>query len=243
MASRLAGYFRRSLDLLKQQASQALSFKPPHPMEKMLIDFRDEQQLQQVVVGCDADIGGHSEAYWGATDGHAIFYGNISLEKGDYDNSGYAGFRTKTLYGLIQQRTWDVSLFRYLELRAKGDQRRWMVNIQTSGLYPNVIWQHRLQFTRPGEWETIRIPFRDFVRTSYGFVQKKQPKMNTSAIETIGMSVLRQSGEFQVEIDYIKAVNSKHTLGDLDILADDEYIDKDGNLQKGLAPREKIKWF
>lgn len=44
-----------------------------------------------------------------------------------------------------------------------------MVNIQTESMYPTTLWQHRLYFTKPGEWETIRIPLRDFVKTDHGF--------------------------------------------------------------------------
>lgn len=66
--------------------------------------------------------------------------------------------------------------------------------------------------------------------------------MDRSKIKTIGFSILSQPGEFTLELESIRAMNTKDTFGDYDILGDAEYIDDDGNLrEKNQYP--PIKWF
>jgi hypothetical protein len=48
-------------------------------------------------------------------------------------------------------------------------------------------------------------------------VQKSQLKMDKSQVKTIGFSLLRQPGEFELEIDHIAAVNTDLAIGDYDI--------------------------
>ena len=50
----------------------------------------------------------------------------------------------------------------------------------------------------------------------YRVVQSQLP-MDKSQIKTIGFSLLRQPGEFELEIEYIKAVNTDLAIGDYDI--------------------------
>ena len=245
----LVGYFKKTAKYAQNLATEALKFSPPFPTEKMLFKFNTSQDCQKWIVGSDCEIGGSSEAFWGMNGKNAVFWGHLSMEPpkhSNYDRSGYCGIRSKEGESfLFRKERIDVQLFRYLEIRAKGDDKVYMVNICTE-LYPNVIWQHRLHFIKPNEWKTIRIPFRDFVRTSSGFIQQQQIAMDRSAIKHIGISILEQSGDFCLELDYIKAVNTKNTLGDLDILADGEYLE-DGQVKKvqpgQSIPREKIKWF
>ncbi len=56
--------------------------------------------------------------------------------------------------------------------------------------------------------------------------------MDTSQIRTIGFSLIRQPGEFELEIESIKAENTKRTLGDLDLLEDGEFVDSNGNIKR-----------
>jgi NADH dehydrogenase [ubiquinone] 1 alpha subcomplex assembly factor 1 len=168
-------YLSRSLQHLKQQAKNALEFSPPHPTEKTLFRFQSIQDCERFLVGSDADIGGYSEAYWGWTPQKTgLFWGTISTQippKLGIDRSGYAGIKSKLMPMVLLHRPMiDTSLFRYLEIRARGDDKQFMINIQTESLYSSIIWQHKLFFSEPGQWEIIRIPFRDFVRTSHGYL-------------------------------------------------------------------------
>jgi hypothetical protein len=62
-------------------------------------------------------------------------------------------------------------------------------------------------------------------------VQKKQITMDRTKIKSMGFSILSQPGEFSLELDYIKAVNDKNTLGDYDIIDKDQFIDENGRLR------------
>lgn len=69
------------------------------------------------------------------------------------------------------------------------------------------IYQHRLFLQKPGEWETVMIPFDDFILTNYGKVQEEQLRMDRQKLSTIGISLLdRQPGPFRMEIDWIKVL-------------------------------------
>ena len=245
----LVGYFKKTLSRAKDFAVSATQFTPPFPRSKDLFKFDTPEACQNWIVGSDSEIGGQSEAYWGMNGKNAVFWGKISMEppsNSNYDRSGYCAIRSKEGPSfLFKKERIDVSMFRYLELKVKGDDKHYMVNIATE-LYPNVIWQHRLHLFKHDEWKVVKIPFRDFVRTSSGFVQQEQIAMDRTAIKHIGISILEQGGEFCLELDYIRAVNTKNTLGDLDILADGEYVENGliKRVKPGESiPREPLKWF
>ena len=63
-----------------------------------------------------------------------------------------------------------------------------------------------------------QIPFRDFVLTSHGYVQKRQLEMNRAQVKTVGFSIVRQDGDFSLELDWIKALNTPDTFGDQDMV-------------------------
>ncbi|KAJ1566885.1 hypothetical protein HK405_008042, partial [Cladochytrium tenue] len=119
---------------------------------------------------------------------------------------------------LFSRPRFDTSNFRYLAVRAKGDRHQWFVNLQCDSLYESFLWQHRMNFRTPGEWETIMIPFRDFILTSNGYVQRRQLALERDQVRTVGFSVVRQVGDFSLELDWIKAANTLETYGDVDIL-------------------------
>ncbi len=60
---------------------------------------------------------------------------------------------------LLHRPRFDVSEFRYLAFKARGDARQWFVNIQCDSVYPSYLWQHRIYFQTPGEWEIIMVRF------------------------------------------------------------------------------------
>ncbi|KAL5033971.1 hypothetical protein BDV3_003590 [Batrachochytrium dendrobatidis] len=218
------GYVKRSFAHIQNETKAALNFDIAFKKEQTLFRLNSVQDLEKWVVGSDADIGGLSEAYWGLTPQNTgLFWGTLSTElppKATFNRSGYAGVRSKELQPIIFHKPKiDASMFRYLAIRAKGDKNQWFINLRTTSIYPTYVWQHRLYFQRPGEWETIMIPFRDFILTSHGFVQPHQIAMDRSAIKTVGLSILRQPGDFSVEIDWIKALNTDQTLGDMDIIS------------------------
>ena len=72
---------------------------------------------------------------------------------------------------------------------------------------------------------------------------KKQVPMSRNKVQTIGFSILRQPGEFSLELDWVRATNTMTTYGDMTLLRDDQFTDSLGNI-KSLAPgqvKEKVK--
>ncbi|KAI9207628.1 complex I intermediate-associated protein 30-domain-containing protein [Polychytrium aggregatum] len=241
----LNAYFKRSWNYVKDESVAAIKFDMSWKKEMPLFGCNSVEELEQFTVGSDADIGGLSEAYWGLTqDNTGLFWGNLSTEVPPglrIERSGYAGIRSKERpLTLFSRPRFDTTLFRYLAIRAKGDTRQWFVNIQTDSLYPSYLYQHRLYFQRPGEWEVLMIPFRDFVLTSHGFVQKRQFPMERDKIKTVGFSLVRQPGDFALEVDWIKAMNTEKTFGDHDLLGPGEYLDENG-IVRLLPPGETME--
>ncbi|KAF9165650.1 hypothetical protein BGX21_009657 [Mortierella sp. AD011] len=185
----------------------------PWQRELPLVTIKKQEDLKDWLVGCDKDIGGFSEAHLDITkNGAGRFHGQLSLdlpEDEGVEKSGYAGIRTKTRPGSIfGTPVWDTSLFEYLSLRVKGDERKYFVNIQTDGVIPTDLYQHRLFLKTPGEWETVLIPFKDFILTNQGFIQEDQIEMYRERVKNVGVSIIdRKSGPFELEIESISAVN------------------------------------
>ncbi len=185
----------------------------------VLLDFSDPE----TVAGCkkmsDADIGGFSKAILdyipqtAAERAHARFHGNISIDlprnKPQVQRTGYAAWRNQdrgpTIFG---KSLWDVDPYRYLALQVKSDGRKYYVNIQTESVVYTDIHQHRLYARKPGEWETILIKWRDFVRTNYGQVVEPQTEMLTQKVRTVGIGLTdRVPGPFDLAIQRVWATN------------------------------------
>ncbi|KAI8801507.1 complex I intermediate-associated protein 30-domain-containing protein [Cladochytrium replicatum] len=136
----------------------------------------------------------------------------------------------------------DTTLYRYLAIRARGDSRHWFLNLQADSLYPTHLWQHWIYFKTPGQWETVMIPFQDFVLTANGFVQARQIELDRAKVKTVGFSVVRQPREFSLEVDWIAALNTSTTLGDYDVLEKGTEIDEKGVVRR-LKPGETLEYI
>jgi len=190
--------------------------------ELPMFKLNTPKDLQEWAIGCDKDIGGYSEAKLEITpEGIGKFSGNLSLElpaDAEIQQSGYAAIRSKVKpSSMFGTPCFDTTLFRYLALRVRGDHRRYFVNIQTDGVIQTDLYQHRLFLRTPGEWQTVMIPFRDFVLTNNGMIQEDQIDMMREKVKTVGISITdREEGPFEIEIDWIKAMNTETTEGDMD---------------------------
>ncbi|KAI1321031.1 hypothetical protein EDD11_008612 [Mortierella claussenii] len=212
--SKLLGFVRRSLNVLgAETAKVARMDHSPWKKELPMASLKTQEDLKDWLVGCDKDIGGFSEAHLEITkNGTGRFYGRLSLDLPENENvekSGYAGIRTKTKpSSIFGTPVWDTCLFDYLSLRVKGDERKYFVNLQTDGVVPTDLYQHRLFLKTPGEWETVLIPFTDFILTNRGFIQENQIEIFRERVKNVGVSIIdRKSGPFELEIEAISAVN------------------------------------
>jgi hypothetical protein len=66
--------------------------------------------------------------------------------------------------------------------------------------------------------------------------------MDRSKLKSVGFSIMRQPGDFKIELDLIEAVNLPGTLGDIEIMDDDQYYDQYGSLKK-LSTTRKLPLF
>jgi NADH dehydrogenase [ubiquinone] 1 alpha subcomplex assembly factor 1 len=113
--------------------------------------------------------------------------------------------RGPTIFG---KSLWDVDPYRYLALRVKSDGRKYYVNVQTESVVYTDIHQHRLYARKPGEWETILIKWRDFVRTNYGQAVEPQTEILTQKVRTVGIGLTdRVPGPFDLAIQKVWATN------------------------------------
>ncbi|RKP03543.1 hypothetical protein CXG81DRAFT_23804 [Caulochytrium protostelioides] len=239
--SLLKDYFHRSYNHVYRQSLAAIDLDMAWKKEMPMFTFRNEADLSEFRIGSDADIGGYTEAFWGLTpEQTALFWGTLSTKLPpqtpglpNIAASGYAGVQSRERpLTMLHHPRYDTTLFRYLAIRARGDERQWFVNLQADSLFPTHLWQHRLYFKTPGEWETVLIPFRNFVLTNDGYVQKRQIPLDREKIKTVGFSILRQDGPFSLEVDWIKALNTPQTFGDFDVLSPNEYIDEHGHIHQ-----------
>jgi NADH dehydrogenase [ubiquinone] 1 alpha subcomplex assembly factor 1 len=124
---------------------------------------------------------------------------------------GFAMFRTKDpvpgLFGLLGSEYLDWSSFDCVALRVRGDRRKYHVNIQAESVFPTDLFQHRLFLRSPGKWETVYIPFKNFILTNGGEIQPQAP-LSAQQVRSIGIGLIdRQYGPYSLDIDWIKVAS------------------------------------
>ncbi|EPE05546.1 complex i intermediate-associated protein 30 [Ophiostoma piceae UAMH 11346] len=149
------------------------------------------------------------------TDGYIRFSGNISTQlppnRPEVTRSGYAAFRTAdrklTIFG---RPLWDVDSYAYLAMRVRSDGRSYMVNVQVDSMVaPTDLHQHRLFARRPGQWETIVMPWSGFVRTNHGYVVEPQSELIRTKVSSVGLGLTdRVPGPFEVCVARLWATNN-----------------------------------
>ncbi|KAF8249719.1 CIA30-domain-containing protein [Wilcoxina mikolae CBS 423.85] len=226
------GFLKRNLDQLANATGRAFAVSGlagPVP-DVELHSFRDPSTLSSSTkVFTDQGLGGFSTAALTSVPFlpsetpspspsptyYARFHGNISIElppnRPDVERSGFAAWRTAdpgwTLFG---RASYNCEALAFLALRVKADNSRYFVNIQADSMVVTDLYQHRLFAKTPGKWETIYIPFTDFVKTHMGKVLKTQGYIPKSSITTVGLGLIdRIPGPFELCIDRIWATNNR----------------------------------
>ncbi|KAM3437755.1 hypothetical protein MY4824_003589 [Beauveria thailandica] len=170
---------------------------------------------------------------------YARFHGSISTalpsDRLKIKRTGYAAFRTPnqapTLFG---KSVWDIDPYIYLALRIKSDGRSYFINVQTEGVEPTDLHQHRLFAKRPGQWETVLVKWNDFVRTNYGFVVEPQTEILRQRVATVGVGLTdRVEGPFELCIERVWATNQPPEV-------DGPEKEQNGGLKTKTG--EKVRW-
>ncbi|KAI5817909.1 complex I intermediate-associated protein 30-domain-containing protein [Pyronema omphalodes] len=239
------GFLKRNIDSASNLTARILSVSGANGRvpDQEFISFRDPSAVKsEAILFSDKEtLGGFSEAHLdsepfpadeipedyprNAPPPHfARFHGNINIElpqnRMDVERSGFAAWRTVdpgwTLFGKAR---FNCEALAFLALRVKADNGRYFVNLQADSIVATDLWQHRLFAKTPGKWETVYIPFTDFVKTHYGKVMKSQTHMPKGQLTTVGLGLIdRIPGPFNLCIDRIWATNSR----DLDSLQETE---------------------
>jgi len=177
-----------------------------NPLERMLCRFDAPESVQSWHKYCDSDIGGKSKLHWSWDPAaKAIFEGSLSLEI----PSGTRIIRSGYASVMSPKETLDLSEFDALEIMAKGDGRIYVVNMAPDVFgVPHVLFQCALISTKT--WTKHILPFSDFVMTIRGYEAENPVGMSVDRVNSLGLLMAeRRNGPFRLEIDYVKALNTR----------------------------------
>ena len=156
-------------------------------------DFDREDAARFVTVN-DTVMGGRSDARIQVLEGGVLrFSGTLSLE----NNGGFTSLRSRIASYVIDDSDG-------IELRVRGDGRTYTFSLDISGvpIPAGGYWQEFT--TRAGEWQTVRLPYDDFVPISFGRELKGLPAVTADRIDGVAVYLAdKQPGAFAIELDSI----------------------------------------
>ena len=168
--------------------------------EKMLIDFLDVDESGTWWIVNDGVMGGLSRSEFKLTDeGTAVFQGNVSLE----NFGGFSSIRTNP-------RSFKLENYQGLLVRVKGDGKKYQLRLHADNRFDGIAYRYYFQ-TQPSTWLTIRVPFSEFVPVFRGRIMNNISPISPEQIQVIGFMISdKQAGPFRLEIDSIRAYQSKN---------------------------------
>ncbi len=171
----------------------ALSVNADSASAKTLFDFAGPSNAPIWQVVNDDVMGGVSSSRFSMTNGVAVFRGELSLE----NNGGFASVRS------LPSRH-DLAGCDTVLIRVRGDGRRYKFTARTDRSLDSPIYQASFP-TKPGEWEELCLPMKDFVPTFRGRVLSGQPPLDPAKVTSVGFLISdKQAGPFQLEVAWIK---------------------------------------
>lgn len=167
--------------------------------EMKLFDFGQPRSVGEWGAINDGVMGGLSTGGLRPTQqGTAVFTGVVSLE----NNGGFASVRS--IPG-----EYDLSGYQGLSVRVRGDGRTYKLNLKTDRSFDGVLYRVPFE-TLDGEWQTIELPFSDFLPTFRGRVLREATPLDLSRVASVGLMISdKQDGPFRLEVAWIKTVTSR----------------------------------
>ncbi len=167
----------------------------PDSEETLLFDFGTLNHMDNWLIVNDGVMGGLSRSRFVLSDRNtAVFSGNVRLE----NNGGFASTRTKAMQ-------FQLDGFKGILIRVKGDGKKYQFRIRTSDRFDGVAYRYHFE-TKTDQWQTIAIPFDECVPVFRGRILRDVGPVSPKDIQQLGvMASDGQSGEFQLEIQWIKA--------------------------------------
>ena len=144
----------------------------------------------------DDVMGGISKSKISVKNGIASFKGIVSLE----NNGGFASTRALIPKGSIKDSNAII-------IKVKGDGKIYKLSLRSGAQWNTANYQISFQ-TKKDEWLEHTLLIEDMKPTWRGR-NLTLPRMNPKDVGLIGLSISdKQSGPFQIEIDWIKAVKA-----------------------------------
>jgi len=223
--SRFKNFLQTSFDATKRALAWNVENLMP-PAEKLILNFGSKEELHKWHLYSDSQYGGLSSASLETkADGvvlRGVFSGNLSSDVAPearlrINRSGFCGMRSKKFNGFI-----DLDSYNTIMLKVKGDGRSYISTIYTEnwvnspGREEDNSWQAFL-FVPKGDWHIAKIPLDDYLPTWRGSIIDANVEMNPARVVGMSLSVNAEGGipgtktgpgDFQLEIDCIKAIRS-----------------------------------
>jgi Complex I intermediate-associated protein 30 (CIA30). len=167
--------------------------------ERLIFDFKNSDKIEDWRIVNDGVMGGFSQSKIVYSDSNtAIFKGTVSLE----NKGGFASTRTIP-------RPYNLDGYNGILLRVKGDGKIYQFRLRTNNRFDGVSYRYQFA-TDANTWMIIDIPFHECVPVFRGRILKDVEPILPEEIRQIGFLISnKQAGEFQLEIDWIKAYTKK----------------------------------
>jgi monofunctional biosynthetic peptidoglycan transglycosylase len=163
--------------------------------EHVIYDFEKPDAIGYWRIVNDGVMGGLSQSSIISSDlGTAIFKGTVSLE----NNGGFASTRTIPV-------AYSLKGYYGIRLRVKGDGKKYQFRLRMGDSFDGVSYRYQF-ITEAGAWLVIDVPFHECKPVFRGRVLGNRGPIIPDKIKQIGLMISdKQSGKFQIEVDWIKA--------------------------------------
>lgn len=169
-----------------------------HPKgELLLTDFTSSSSDLGWYVVNDNVMGGRSEGDFKQEHGDLGFTGRTNTKGG-----GFSSIRTKPLQ-------LDLSNHAGIQLRVKGDGRRYTWRLQTAARWRGSQVSYWADFeTSNGTWSTVKLPFTSFIPRYRGY-QLDGPALDPGQITGMGLMIYdKQDGPFELHLASVHAYSA-----------------------------------
>jgi monofunctional biosynthetic peptidoglycan transglycosylase len=146
----------------------------------------------------DVVMGGVSNSRVEIVEPNSLFFsGNMSLE----NNGGFSSVRSN--WNII-----DLSGYDGVLLRVLGDGKVYRLRIRTEETGGDIAYNGAFE-TTPDQWIQVYVPFAKMVPTYRGFVMDVG-QLDVTSIGSFGLMLSdKQEGEFELQVDWIRAVSEE----------------------------------
>jgi len=177
--------------------------------DTVLLDFeRPEVEATWKTVN-DNVMGGRSKGGFKLDKerGVLVFSGATNTNGG-----GFSSIRT-------EEHSWRMGEAAGIEIRFKGDGRTFKADLRKKGDRRWIPVAYRADFKtdgKPGEWQTVRLPFSSFKPTRMGQAVKASP-IKPGEIGAIGFMIYdKLDGPFKLEVDWVQTYSETSvSFGDM----------------------------